>query len=518
MSALDPTKFQNAFPGCRPLGVSYSLGQGILHGDIPPSPSDPSIPDDDHLVDFGEAVEGSIYDREGWTEQTYANKLSELKARQDVRDAYAAYLRNGPIPTDTEMDGAVDDVWDKADRIIKTRHIYFYDDMSNYGNTMAHGVVYGMGAGSALYLQIQGYSDSAGAWALPKKSGTTVKAWRQDFGSGAGHWKEVFSAGDWVGEHHDSIMQAFTYVFLAAVTFMTGGLAATLVPVLVGTLGLTAATAVSSATFLTGAVVGGAKWLLTGDSSQFVNGMITSAAEIPSNMSQADAEGLATKFPGTAAFVKGIGNTFKQVGEQIAKYPEIQALVTAGDSIGAYLKSAQNIATGIPIIDKAYYKAARDGLGGLYSVGGAFFERTKAAVSAEAIKEIHDLVPWYAKGYVIYAGTGRAAEIAQQDAAQAAQAKADAHFKSSVMLLPQWKLDEQAKARASARGVMLANPAAASAIKAIAASDKAYIKPIIAANAASEEVSNATKAKWLGAASVALGLGTMYLYFFHRRR
>ena len=504
MSALDPTKFQNAFPGCRPLGVSYSLGQGILHGDIPPSPSDSSIPDDDHLVDFGEAVEGSIYDREGWTEQTYANKLSELKARQDVRDAYAAYLRNGPIPTDTEIDGAVDDVWDKADRIIKTRHIYFYDDMSNYGNMMAHGVVYGMGAGSALYLQIQGYSQSAGAWALPKKSGTTVKAWRQDFGSGAGHWKEAFSAGDWVSEHEATIFQALTYTFLAFLSFVTAGLAVALAPVL-GIFG----------PFISAAITGGAKWLLTGDSNQFVNGMITSAAEIPEKMTQEDVDALAAKFPGTASFVKGIGSTFKKVGEQIANSPEVKALMGAGDSIGSFLKSAQNIATGIPIIDKAYYKAARDGLGGLYSVGGAFFERTKAAVSAEAIKEIHDLVPWYAKGYVIYAGTGRAAEIAQQDAAQA---KADAHFKSSVMLMPKWMLDEQAKARASARGVMLANPAAASAIKAIAASDKAYIKPIIAANAASEEVSNATKAKWLGAASVALGLGTMYLYFFHRRR
>lgn len=484
----DPSKFQNAFPGVRPLGISYSLGQGILHSDIPANPSDPSLPDDAYLVDFGEAVDGGIYDREGWTKETLATKLSELKARQDVREAYAAYKRNGPLPTDSEMEGAVDNIWDKADQIFKTRHVYFYDDISNYGNIMAHGTIYGMGAGSAMYLQIQGYSLSANAWALPKQWGESVPAYRQDFGTGQGHWKAVFSAGLWVNEHNGAIFTAITTVFLIGVTAASAGAATAIIPVLTPILG-SVALATSVAGFLASTLVGAVKWLITGDSEAFARGVITEGANIPANMSKEDSEKLAAKFPATSAFVKGIGSTFKQINNQIEKSPELRALLNAGDSIGGFLKAAEKSVSLtnilgekiIPKVGAEYYKAARDALGGLNSIGGAFFEKVKNAASVEAIKELHDLVPWYAKGYVLYAGVGRATELAQ------IKEQEDLDYQQRARLYapaPKFSLLEAREQQAirdafAASDAYIAEQVKNHPLKAVAASTKEQILPVV---------------------------------------
>lgn len=412
---------QDKFPNVFPVGYSYSLGQGILHQDIPADPSDPTLPAPEYLLAFGEAVDGGIYDREAMSQAQLDAKRSQLAQRQDVRDAYAAFKRNGPIPEDYEVAQA-DPNFAAADRVSRSRYVFFYDRLKNYGNVGAHGVAIGMGDDSALYVQIQGYSESAQAWALPTKWGTHVRGWRQDFGtSGPGSWKAVFSAGDWTDEHADEIKIAFAVVGGLILTVVSGGAAGVVIAALVSTLGVTTAVASGMVLAATGMLIGAWKTAMTGDSRYMMQASIDASAQLKDVAPEA-LDKLAAKFPGTAQYLKSVGKTVQTFAEKIKTDPTVQQLVNAAGNvekqIEGYAQGAKAIAQQIPIVGPDTYKAALDSVGGLNSVGAPFIKAIQHAPTLDDVKAIATQVPWYATGYAQLATLLRAAEIEQEAAAE----------------------------------------------------------------------------------------------------
>ena len=401
------------YPGLMlPLGTSYARGQAALHYDIPSNPEDPGLPHDDWFSAFADAWYGDS------SHSSMVASIPDLKHMQSLRDAWAAYKRNGVLPTDSEVDEPTSDSsqgWSSHDNILRQRFIYFYDSQANYGNTRAHGVGTGLDSTSAMYVQIQGYSASTHSWVLPRMNGQQVLGWRYSGGAplgkgGASKWTSVFSFGQWGGEYMRDIAAGIISVAGAALAAFTAGASLGLAGVVVSAMKAMLDQAKNCA--LSGKSVDFFPVVLAAGQSLLKEAgpdLAKAVSRMP-EMAQA-----VTRLSAMAAGIeKAIGNVDKYLDENVGK------LVNGDFSTWIHTASQQAAKNGWkPQWDAAMQMVGggggldQDGLpiGPLPSVGRFFMEQTKKAANMEELGNIFENAPWYAKGTIHLGAITRAVEI-----------------------------------------------------------------------------------------------------------
>jgi len=425
------------YSGMFALGQSYALGQWALHADVQPDPSDPSIPEPAYFDGFWEACKGSSLDRSGWSQnETQAFHAEALANIGQVRDLFAAYLANGPLPTDDELNTATPGLWSSKDGISAERYVYYYDNQSNYsqgGGVAAKGLTVGLQADAAKYVQIQGFtvnvgtpkgSSDPGAWVVPREfNGQQVFGWRY----AADHagppydntkWTAVFSFGSWVTSSYGDILTWFMVVWGALLTIMTAGIGSAALPALAagiatvaaaGGLALSATAAAAASKWildtLTALCAAAAKAATTGDSTTLMQDLDTAAGNLESVAPYA-MQAAQNAFPDQVAFAKNIATSVSNV------WGDAQAAFAQGTSqVAALTSSAQKLATSFPGIDSNYWNMASQVVGP--GAGSYFLNLTRMAPSINDLVALEGNMPWYAQGFVQFGATIRAAEMAQ---------------------------------------------------------------------------------------------------------
>lgn len=401
------------FPGLmRPLGYSYSLGQAALHYPIPSNPQDAGLPADDWLLEFASAWSGDPF------HPLPSTSLDVLKRTQSFRDAWAAFKRNGTLPTDSEVIAPTADEsqgWTSADNILRQRFVYFFDSQDNYGRSAAHGVATGLDSTSAMYVQIQGYSASTHTWVLPRVKGQQAMGWRYAGTSplvhgGAAQWTYAYSFGQWGADNAVAIAQAVLAVAGAALAAFTAGASLGLAGVVVSA--MTSMLKQASACAVSGKSVDFFPVLLAAGQAVLKEegpDLRKAIARMP-DMGQA----ITALTSATAKVEKAIGNVDTYLDANVGK-------LINGD-FGTWLRTATATATKESLT--AQWPAAIQMVGGgggldqdgqviapIASVGRFFVEQTQHAIDHAELQSIFDAAPWYAKGSVHLGAVTRAIEF-----------------------------------------------------------------------------------------------------------
>ena len=424
------------YPTMFPLGQSYVFGQWVLHEpNIPQNPADASLPRDDYLVGFGDALTGDNVDRSHWQAADYAKAAVSIKADPDIlgqiRLLYAAYINNGPLPDDAQYDSASGGgVWNASDNITKERHVYFYGGTGAWGQ-MSGGLIL------AKYLQIQGFtlnvgvpdgSKDPGMWVLPRMQGEQILCYRYNADHGGppyddSQWKAVFNITSWANENYQALMIAFIVILSIVITIITFGAGsaamAALAPALLA-VGITLTPTMVGAidAMLTSFAIGAVKMALTGDSSGLM-AALSQAGSIATTLSP--------------QVVTALGNT--KIGQQVTSFinnvtvqinavtADAQAAISLGQSeLSAFTNSATKLAGQFPTIDENYWNLAKTAVGGQFAPGSYFVNLARMAPDLPSLQSLEGQVPAYAAGFLQFGGTIRAAEIAQTAALEEALA------------------------------------------------------------------------------------------------
>ena len=322
--------------GCLPLGYSYAMGQAILHTEIPASPSDAGLPHDDFLLDFGEAVDGRPYDRGGWSRQDEENKRAELRGRADVRGAYAAFLRNGPLPPDVEDDSsAIANVGFATNTIEASRRVYFYAIAPDTGLSPS-AVPIGLDGTAEMFVQFQGRDNTTHNWVLPTPNGQKCYQWRQSGGAPTNspnftnQWTSVQAGGAWLIEHQVDIIKGILAIVAAVLSLSGVGVAlGAAIFAIAGALGIAAITeavAQAMAVALINTIIDAIGYAATGDAS-YVGKLQADLGNLGGAIAGPLLDQLAKMVGSTVTdALRSIQGTWGEIQNQVANNPAFQQI------------------------------------------------------------------------------------------------------------------------------------------------------------------------------------------------
>lgn len=467
-----------------PLGFSYVLNQAVLHADIPADPNDATLPHPDYYEDVcaavmsveniipGAAVRGmtTVYNDDdgsvlqyvlvdptgqGYAGAVYTNladvpdptqaELDYVKSR--VRMFYTGpWKSNGPIPEDAEISGGVGGSWSQGgwgvnDNVTKERHIYCYRTAgpgnSEFGSAF---IDFGLGATSAMYLQIQGYSLSTLSWVLPRPINNNQTLWYRKSSASGWTTKDVVSADD-------SVLAGYRWFIVAVGTIViavcTAGIGTAAVAGIIS--GVAAGAAISTAVatealiaILTSAIGGLVSWGMklvasgqTGKGDIDLWGAVASmgAAVIPA-IENGAGDALGTVISRIGASSPAVLNDFlSSVGKDIAQVESgVQSILgtvdTTAATIGDIVKSAQSYAglagsvlnvlgqTSLASkIDADYWGKLNKAMG---ATGTAIINQIRRA-GLDQLSDFENQLPWYAQGYLKIGAAVRAIEVTQEE-------------------------------------------------------------------------------------------------------